>query len=61
MDGDVSQRTLRLASSYGNMIYVNNNNNETNNIMNIIKEPAKWEAGLLKDIDEFKSDPNFKI
>ena len=61
MDGDVSQRTLRLASSYGNMIYVRNNNNETNNIMNIIKDPAKWEAGLLKDIDEFKSDPNFRI
>ncbi|MFM7989735.1 MAG: hypothetical protein ACKPKO_61525, partial [Candidatus Fonsibacter sp.] len=55
MDGDVSQRTLRLASSYGNMICVRNNNNETNNIMNIIKDPAKLEAGLLKDIDEFKS------
>jgi len=43
------------------MIYVGNNNKKTKNIMNIIKDPDKLEAGLLKDIDEFKSDPNFKL
>ena len=44
------------------MLYVRNNNNETNKAMHIINESAKWEAGLLKDIDEFRnSDPNFRI
>ena len=62
MDGDVPQRTLRLASSYSHMIFVKNNNNEAHHIINIIKHPAELEARLLKDIDEFRNtDPNFEI
>ena len=38
------------------MIYINNKNNETNNTMHIFKDNAKWEAGLLHDIDSFKHD-----
>ena len=30
MDGDICQRSLRFASSYGDMTYVNNINNESN-------------------------------
>ena len=30
MDGDMSERSLGFASSYGSMVYVNNKNNETN-------------------------------
>ena len=62
MDGDISQRSLRLDSSYGGMLYVRRFNNETNKATDIINGPATWEAGLLKDIDEFRnSDPNFRI
>ena len=56
MHGDVSQKTLRFAGHYGRMIYINNKNNETNNTMHIFKDNAKWEAGLLHDIDSFKHD-----
>ena len=62
MDGDISQRSLRLDSSYGGMLYVRRFNNETNKATDIINGPATWEAGLLKDIDEFKNnDSNFRI
>ena len=30
IDGDISQRSLIFASSFGKMLYVRNNNNETN-------------------------------
>ena len=43
MDGDISQRSLRFASSFGKMLYVRNNNNETNKEMHVINDPAKWE------------------
>ena len=62
MDGDISQRSLRFAASFGKMLYERNNSNETTNAMTVINDPAKWEDGLRKDIDTFKnSDPNFKI
>ena len=42
--------------------YVRNNSNAANITMNIIQDPANWEAGLLNDIDEFQNaDPNFRI
>ncbi len=62
LDGDVSQRSLNLASSYGDMIYVNNTNNESNKRLNLICNTVKWEAKLHKDIEDFyKEDPNFRI
>ena len=36
MDGDVSNRTLSFASSYGQMVYIKNNSSETNNKINIV-------------------------
>jgi hypothetical protein len=36
MDGDMSQRSLGFASSYGRIVYVNNKNNETNKSINLI-------------------------
>jgi len=41
MDGDVSERSLGFASSYGSMVYVNNLNNETNKSLNIICDRTK--------------------
>ena len=62
MDGDSYQRSLRLTTSNGSMIYVGFNNIETNRTMNIFNDAATWEAGLLKDIDELrKNEPNFRI
>ena len=62
MDSDASQRTLRLASSYGSMLYVRQNNNEANNTMHICHDAAASAEGLLKAIDEFKKHPpNFRI
>ena len=62
MDGDVSERSLGFASSYGSMAYVNNLNNMTNKSLNIICDQTKWEATLHKDIETFKQeDPSFRI
>ena len=62
MDGDISQRSLRFASLFGNMLYVRNNNNENNKDMHVINDPAKWEDEMYKDIDKFKKiDPNLRI
>jgi hypothetical protein len=61
-DGDISQRSLRFASSFGKMLYVRNNNDETNKDMHVFYDPAKWEDEMYKDIDIFKNiDPNFRI
>ena len=62
IDGDISQRSLIFASSFGKMLYVRNNNNETNQEMHVTNDPAIWEDEMYKDIDEFKNmDPNFRI
>ena len=62
MDGDISQRSLRFASSFGKMLYVRNNNDETNKDMHVFYDPAKWEDEMYKNIDIFKNiDPNFRI
>ena len=62
MDGDISQRSLRFASSFGKMLYVRNNNDETNKDMHVFSNPAKCEDEMNKYIDIFKNiDPNFRI
>ena len=48
MDGDISQRSLRFASSFGKMLYVRNNNDETNKDMHVFYDPAKWEDEMYK-------------
>ena len=61
MDGDISQRSLRFASSFGKMLYVRNIN-ATNQEMHVINNPAKWEDKMYKDIEKLKNiDPNFRI
>ena len=49
MDGDISSRTFRLASLFGQMVYVNNNNNEINKGMQIVVDHAKWNHDMHKD------------
>lgn len=62
MDGDVSERSLGFASSYGSMVFVNNKNNETNKSINIICDRTKWEQGLHKDLETFqRQDPTFRV
>jgi hypothetical protein len=62
MDGDVSQRTMSFASSYGGYTYIYNKNNETNKVINLICNQAKWEAKLHRDLEGFyQSDPGFRV
>ena len=51
MDGDVSERSLGFASSYGSTVFVSNQNNEANKSLNIICDRTKWEATLHMDIE----------
>ena len=46
MDGDMSQRSLGFASSYGSMVYVNNKNTATSKSINLICNQTKWEAKM---------------
>ena len=62
MDGDMSQRSLGFASSYGMMIYVNNKNNETNKSVNLICNQSKLEAMMQMDLEQFyKGDSSFRV
>jgi len=62
MDGDMSERSLSFASSYGRCTYIYNKNNETNKTINIICDQTKWEATLHSDIERFyNEDPSFLI
>jgi hypothetical protein len=62
MDGDVSERTLNFASSYGEMTYIKNINNESNRSINLICNRAKWDMQLKDDLERFyKEDKKFRI
>ena len=62
LDGDISQRSLRFASSFGKMLYVRNNINDTKKETHVINDPAKCEDEMYKNIGKFKNiDPNFGI
>ena len=62
MDGDVSERTLSFASSYGRMVYVNNTNTEQNKTINLICDSTKWETQLHGDLEKFyQEDKGFRV
>ena len=62
MDGDVSERSLSFANSYGIMTYINNNNNEQNKVFNQICDQTKWETQLHRDLEKFYyEDPKFMV
>jgi hypothetical protein len=62
MDGDVSERTLNFASSYGDMTYIKNANNESNRSINLICNRAKWDMQLKDDLERFyKEDKRFRV
>ena len=62
MDGDVSERTLNFASSYGKMTYIKNINNESNRSINLICNRAKWDMQLKDDLERFyKEDKKFRM
>jgi hypothetical protein len=54
MDGDISQRSLRLASLLGYMNYVKNNNDEANTEIKLVCDHAYWAALWYRDIANFK-------
>ena len=62
MDGDVSERTLNFASSYGEMDYVRNENNETNKSIKLVCDPIKWERQLHADLERYyEQDRGFRV
>ena len=56
MDGDMSQRSLGFASSYGRMTYVNNKNNETKKSINVICNQTRWEAKMHEGLEKFDKE-----
>jgi len=62
LDGDMSQRSLSFAASYGELTYINNTNNESNKIFNLMQDKIKWQRQLDEDIVRLhQQDPNFRI
>jgi hypothetical protein len=62
MDGDVSERTLSFAKSYGGMSYVCNTNNESNKSIHIVRDQSKWETQLHADLQRFhRADAGFRV
>ena len=62
MDGDVSERSLSFANSYGIMTYINNRNNEQNKNFNLICDQTKWETQLHRDLEKFYyENPKFLV
>jgi hypothetical protein len=62
MDGDVSERSLSFASSYGDMTYISNTNAEGNKHFNLMLDETQWNAQLVSDLNKFYTeDPNFKV
>ena len=62
MDGDVSERTLSFAKSYGCMSYVQNTNNESNKSIHIARDESNWKTQLHADLQRYhQEDPGFRV
>ena len=62
LDGDMSQRSLSFAASYGNHTYIVNSNTEGNKIFNLMLDKTKWQNQLHEDIERlYEKDPKFRI
>ena len=62
LDGDMSQRCLSFAASYGELTYINNTNTEGNKTFNLVLDKTKWQKQLNEDILRLhQQDPNFRI
>ena len=62
LDGDMSQRSLSFACSYGELTYISNTNTEGNKTFNLMLDDAKWKKQLNEDILRLhQQDPNFRI
>ena len=62
MDGDISERTLSLATAYGSATYIRNENCEGNNVFSLMLCEKRWHEQLEQDIQKFKAeDHNFRI
>ena len=62
VEGVVSNRILSFASSYEQMVYIKNNNNETSKKIYIVRDFPKWKAQLHKELESFyEEDPHFRI
>ena len=62
MDGDISDRSLSFASSYGELLYIRNTNHETNKVFNLILDEQRWLSQLHADLSRYHADdPNFRV
>ena len=62
MDGDMSQRPLGFASSYGRTVHVNSKNNESNKSINLICSQTNMEAKMHTELEKFyKDDSSFRV
>ena len=56
LDGDISQRSLSFAESYGGMTYVRNDNTEQNKVFNLVLSEARWQRQPEEDIERFRGE-----
>jgi len=62
MDGDISERSLSFASSYGDFTYINNTNTEGRKHFNLMLDESQWHDQLVSDLDRFHAeDPRFRV
>jgi len=62
LDGDMSNRSLDFARSYGELAYIKNTNKDGGKVLNIIQTEAQWNEQLYTDLDKYYSeDPSFRV
>jgi hypothetical protein len=62
LDGDMSEKSLKLGASYGDLTYIKNINAGPPKTLNIIQTEKQWETQFYNDLDRFYAeDPGFAV
>ena len=62
MDGDISERSLSFASSYGEMTYISNTNTEGKKHFNLMVDEVQWHTQLVADLNRYHAEgPAFRV
>ncbi len=62
MDGDISDRSLSVASAYGDITYINNKNTGSPRSINLMLDEGQWKTQLDADLTKFHvEDPRFRV
>ena len=62
LDGDMSEKSLKLGASYEDLTYIKNINTGPPKTLNIIQTEKQWETQFYNDLDRFYADdPGFAV